>query len=228
VHASTNAPVNYFDAPAQVVGDPDRFWDGGITGHNNPTLAACIEALTMDVAPGDLRVLSLGTGTVRLPLADAGAPASAFTQAREASSVIADLRKLATAILDDPPDFATFAAHALTGGSAGLPDGVPSRVVRMNPLISPVPPGPGGGAPAGWTAAQFQFLCALDMDAVEPAQVQYIDDWCTLWLGGGARNQPIRMDGQTMQALIGADTYAGARANWIALIGGAPGGPADS
>src|SRR6266566_4326225 len=32
VHASTNAPVNYFDAPAQFPDRPQRYWDGGITG----------------------------------------------------------------------------------------------------------------------------------------------------------------------------------------------------
>ncbi len=34
VHASSNAPVLYFDAPARVPGC--QFWNGGIAGYNNP------------------------------------------------------------------------------------------------------------------------------------------------------------------------------------------------
>jgi hypothetical protein len=67
VHASTNAPVNYFDAPASLPGAADRFWDGGITGCNNPAVTAVIEAAVLGHAPQDMRVLSIGTGSVALP-----------------------------------------------------------------------------------------------------------------------------------------------------------------
>jgi hypothetical protein len=43
---------------------------------------------------------------------------------RPSSSLTADLNKLATAILDDPPDAATFIAHAITAQrvlASGLP-----------------------------------------------------------------------------------------------------------
>jgi hypothetical protein len=215
VHASTNAPVNYFDAPATIPGIVDRFWDGGVTGNNNPVLAACVEAVTMGYEPTDLKALSIGTATVRLPLADPGAPASPFLAPRPNSSVITDLTKLATAILDDPPDFATFVAHALTGGGAGLPPGVASRITRMNPLISPAAVGGGWGPPAGWTAAQFQYLCNLDMDAIAPSDVQYIDDWCGLWLNDQVPNQPIRADGATLAPEVGYATFSAARVAWL-------------
>ena len=64
VHVSTNAPIDYFDAPAAIPSALDRFWDGGITGCNNPAVAATIEAITQDVAAADIRLLSIGTGTV--------------------------------------------------------------------------------------------------------------------------------------------------------------------
>ncbi len=217
VHASTNAPINYFDAPAELPGSVDRYWDGALTGNNNPTLAACIEAVTLGYQPEELRILSLGTATVRLPLASAGAPPSPYLAARPVSSLTADLGKLATAILDDPPDFATFAAHVLTGGGSGLPAGVQSRVVRLNPLVSPVEASDGWAAPQGWTAAQFQYLCGLEMDALSASDVAYIDDWCSLWIGGIARNQPIRMNGQTLAAEIGYDRFEAAVAAWRAL-----------
>src|SRR4051812_33583062 len=65
VSASCNAPVNYFDAP--VTYGPLRCWDGGIGGNNNPVLGAVIEAKANGVT-GPISILSLGTGSVRLPL----------------------------------------------------------------------------------------------------------------------------------------------------------------
>jgi uncharacterized protein len=226
VHASTNAPVNYFDAPATIVGCPDRYWDGGITGNNNPVLAACVEASSMGQAPSDFRVLSLGTASVRLPLAGQGAPASPFYAPRQDSNLRRDLTKLATSILDDPPDFATFAVHMMTGGGSGLPNGVASRIVRLNPLISPVSSGGNWTVPNGWTAAQFQYLCQIDMDAVTDVEVAYIDDWCGYWIAGKAPNQPIRMDGQTFEPEVGPGRFADAKKAWINLVGpvNAPGG----
>lgn len=43
VHASTNAPIRYYDEPAEVSGR--RYWDGALGGYNNPVLAAVVEAL---------------------------------------------------------------------------------------------------------------------------------------------------------------------------------------
>jgi hypothetical protein len=57
----------------------------------------------------------------------------------------------------------------------------------------------------------------MAMDAVEQNDVEYIDDWCSLWMMGGAPNQPIRMDGQTLACEIGDPTYAAAVASWRAL-----------
>src|SRR5215469_4700768 len=67
IHASTNAPVDYFDAPAILPDGSGRFWDGGVTGCNNPVLAAVTEAIVMGHEPRDIVALSLGTGTVARP-----------------------------------------------------------------------------------------------------------------------------------------------------------------
>jgi hypothetical protein len=191
VHGSTNAPINYFDAPASLPFYSDRIWDGGITGNNNPALAACVEALVYEVPADELRVLSIGTATVSRPLSEPGAPATPFYAARPVSSLTGDLGKLAAVI---------------------------SRVVRMNPLISPARQNGQWGAPNGWTAAQFQYLCNLDVDAVDQNQVQYIADWCQLWLQDGAPNQPLRMNGETMAVEVGYGKFSDAKRAWSSLF----------
>jgi uncharacterized protein len=222
VHASTNAPVNYFDAPAELLDAPDRFWDGGVTGCNNPAVAAIVEAAVLGQEPRDLRVLSLGTATVALPLADPGAPAAPLTAPRQASTLAGDLAKLAGAILDDPPDAATFIAHALTGGDAGVAAPAVSRIVRMSPLVSPLPAADGTLAPpAGWSLAQFLYLCDIDLAALAQTDIAYIDDYCSDWLADAAPNQPIRANGAVFDPAdpeIGYAKFSEALAAWRALM----------
>lgn len=219
IHASSNAPVNYFDAPAEYPGVPGRFWDGAVTGCNNPILAALTEAIVLGQSPADVRVLSLGSATVLLPVAALGAQATPFEAARGDSGTVADLRKLSTSILDDPPDAATFIAHAITGGSQGLPEGAVSRVVRLNPLISPMrSPSGSWTAPSGWTAPQFRFLAGIDMDAVDQNEVAYIQDLATYWISDDVRNQPIRIDGTTLEAEIGYSKFSEAKTAWSRLF----------
>jgi hypothetical protein len=223
VHASTNAPVNYFDAPAALPGAADRFWDGAITGCNNPVLAAVVEAAVLGHSPQDLRVLSIGTGTVSLPLAPLGVSPGPLEAARPDPSLPTDLKKLATAILDDPPDASTFIAHAMTGANAGLHSPVVSRVVRMSPLMSPFPAQGGGGwtPPTGWSVAQFQYLCNIDMDAVVQTDVGYINDYCSFWLQDRAPNQPVRPNGTTFDPRspeIGYARFSEAQTAWGILF----------
>jgi hypothetical protein len=222
VHASTNAPVDYYDAPAQLPAAVDRFWDGGISGCNNPVVAAIVEALVLGRTPQDLRILSLGTATVSLPLAPPGAAGAPLQAPRPQSSLRTDLEKLAGAILDDPPDAASFIAHAMTGADAGLPPPAVSRIVRMSPLVSPVI-GAGGGLqpPDGWSLAQFQYLCNIGLDAVAQVEITYIDDYCASWLADKAPNQPIRSDGAVFDPWrpeIGYARFSAAKAAWQALF----------
>jgi len=222
VHASTNAPVNYFDAPAVLPGAADRYWDGGITGCNNPTAVGVVEAIVLGHSPQDIRILSLGTGTVSLRLAAAGSPPGPLEAARSDSTLPRDLTKLAGAIVDDPPDAATFIAHAITGGSSGLEKPVVSRVVRMSPLVSPLLAAKGKLVPPrGWSVAQFQYLCTIDMDAVVQNDVTYVSDYCTTWLDDLAPNQPIRANGTIFDPLnpeIGYAKFSQALAAWGTLF----------
>jgi hypothetical protein len=219
IHASTNAPINYFDAPATFPEHTERYWDGGISGFNNPVLAAVTEAITIGVAPRAIAALSLGTGAVRLPPAAQGDPASAFTAPWAASSLLSDVKKLASSILDDPPDSASMIAHVVTSGP-GMPAPAVSRVVRMNPLMAPVPAAGGGWqAPGGMTAAQFQYLCGIDMDAVQPAEIAAIESYAQLWLDDKAPNQPVHWDGKDPATVFGPTRFSAALAAWQALAG---------
>lgn len=221
VHASTNAPVNYFDAPAALPRVPNWFWDGAIAGYNNPAVVALVESTVLRQAPRDVRILSLGTGTVALPPAPVGAPAAPLEALRSDSSFTGDLRKLARAIVDDPPDAATFIAHVMTGGGAGLQAPLISRVVRMSPLVSPVLNKGEWKPPKGWSLSRFQYLCTVDIDAVAQSDLECIDDYCTSWLRDHAPNQPIRVNGRTFDPRdpeIGYATFSQALAGWRKLF----------
>jgi hypothetical protein len=233
-HASTNAPVNYFDEPASLPGTVSRYWDGGISGCNNPAAAAVIEAIVLGQNPTNISLLSLGTATVCLPLAPPGQEAGPLEVAREDSTLRNDIKKLATSILDDPPDAASFIAHAITGADLKPEDDIKSRVVRMSPLISPLPVLGGGWIPpAQWSVDQFRYLCSLDMDAIEPLAVTYIEDYCLAWLADQAPNQAIRRNGakfDPMHPELGQPLFSEAKRAWeeLKLSPAVPGAPPQS
>ncbi|HEY5300568.1 MAG TPA: hypothetical protein VIJ55_07830, partial [Acetobacteraceae bacterium] len=135
------------------------------------------------------------------------------------TGLLPDLKKLATAILDDPPDAASFLAHTMTGGPAGLRPPLDSRIVRMNPLIAPVRDRSTQlwTAPAGMQAAQFCHLRDLDMDAVEQLDVDLIGSFADSWIRDEVMNQPIRMDSDTLQKEIGSTTFGDAVRSWQML-----------
>jgi len=218
IHASTNAPVNYFDAPATFPDHPGRYWDGAIAGCNNPVLAGVTEAIVKGQTPDNLAVLSIGTASVALPWPQPGQPSSPYVQQIVDPGFVADLRKLATSILDDPPDIATFLAHVVTGGGIGLnKPPADSRIVRMNPLISPVNNAGMWAAPGSMSVAQFTYLAKLDMDAIQQAQVNAIASYADLWVQNQAPNQPIRMNGDTLTRELGQDRFLSTLAAWNAI-----------
>lgn len=215
IDASTDAPVAYFDAPAAFPGTPERFWDGGVAGCNNPVLTAVAEALAVGVDPKTMAVLAIGTGNVALPWPPAGAPPEPWFQTPSATGLINDIRKLAGAITDDPPDIATWLAHLMTGAGAGVAPPDKSRVVRMNPLVSPQQDPVGNwGPPAGWSTSRFAAMAALGMDAIAQSDVDLIEAFTADWLAGAVTNQPIRMDGDTLALELGQATFAEALAAW--------------
>ena len=222
VHASTNAPINYFDEPALIPAmesgkPPRRFWDGAITGLNNPVVAAVVEAKANGARNADIEVLSIGTGNVFLPLADGAG--GAMLQPRAGQNLLADIKKISGGILADPPDAATFIAHVMLdqplpargGGTVGN-----GSIVRMNPLIQPFCD-PNSGAfscPAGLSPEKFEKLAKLDMDAVENEEVALIDEFCTVWMKDQVHNQPLRAKSTTLECEIGQRWFSQALAEW--------------
>jgi hypothetical protein len=218
IDASTNAPVNYFDAPATFPIRPGRYWDGGVSGCNNPVLVGVSEAIAKGQDPTNLAVLSIGTATVALPLPQPGQPPSPFVRKIDKPGFLTDLQKAGLSILDDPPDIATYLSHVMTGGGSGITNpAADSRIVRMSPLVSPVLVAGMWSAPGSMTAAQFAFLAGLDIDSLEQAQVDAISNYADLWLQSVAPNQPIRMNGDTLTPELGQSTFRDALAAWNAI-----------
>jgi hypothetical protein len=216
VHASSDAPINYFDRPAAFA--RTRFWDGAVAGYNNPVLAGVVEALANRGPGPGIAALSIGTGTVRLPMED-GTVRPPLAQQRERQTLTGDLDKMATSILDDPPDAATYIAHVTL--HQPLPTGPDQRVgtgcvVRMSPVIRPVREGGAWQLPKGLTEQEFAALADLSMDAVENAQVELIRRLGIEWLADRVPNQPIRA-GADYACEIGHATFSEARQAWERL-----------
>jgi hypothetical protein len=93
----------------------------------------------------------------------------------------------------------------------------------MNPLISPVksPAGPAGqwGPPGTMTADEFKKLLQLGLDAIEQADVDAISSFADLWLQDQVRNQPIRMNGSTLECELGQVNFSDAADAWGRLRG---------
>jgi patatin-like phospholipase len=244
IHCSSNAPVNYFDAPAEVKPfifqkKPDFtepvytnttwFWDGAVSGFNNPVLGGLIEAMTNGADPKDCCILSIGTGTgSKVVLTDVGTSTNPDDQKRyelnkknelvntDASFKFKnDISKIAGSILDDPPDSATFITYSimdptLTGKA---------KLVRINPCYSPVynsttkiyelPEVYKGDMKT------FKAVLDLDMDAVEPRQIDLIKDLCKKFITDSnvcLANQLIR--GDVSGKYLGQPTYKKAKDDW--------------
>jgi patatin-like phospholipase/acyl hydrolase len=216
VHASSDAPIIYFDAPTQW--DGHRYWDGAMAGFNNPLLAGIVDLMSDGVAASEIVALSIGTGTVKLvPLEAVPPAAAALTQPQPESSILNDLEKAAGCITDDPPDMATFTAHVILASARGDDPTHSGPVVRLSPVVRPVLENGNWGVPRHLDAGQFQALTVLGMDAVEQAQVDLIAALGASWLADGARNQPIRMNSNDLSCSLGEDLYSAAKARWQTL-----------
>jgi hypothetical protein len=224
IHASSNAPVYFFNEPASWGGR--RYWDGAIAGYNNPVLAAVTEALALlpgqtAVTAKDVRVLSIGTGSTVLPQGtDSPAPPKELAADVCRPGLISDIKEMAMSILDDPPDAASFVAYV----ALGLPLPPPNETVanpnfvRMSPLIQPLFVDGQWVRPEGLTASDFAFLRDLQMDAVAEFDVEMIEKLCEQWHAGNVANQPIR-PGHHFSADVGFDRYGPAKAAALSWLG---------
>lgn len=240
IHSSSNAPVNYFDATAEVNvnllnGNDSRkawYWDGAVSGFNNPVLGAVVEAITNN--PGtplsDYCVLSLGTGTggraIIPDYQDSTDPRTSsiyqknvnnkLVESSSKSSFLADIKKMSTSILGDPPDSATFIAYSIIDPSLSNK----ACVVRINPCIKPVlnPDSLMFEIPDAYANDETGFIKVmdLDMDAVANDEVSLITQLCSKFIVGDGPcvpNQLIRGDESGIH--IGFATYREAKAKWL-------------
>jgi hypothetical protein len=230
IHASTTAPLDFFDAPA-AVSRGRRCWDGAVGGTANPVLAGIAEALANGIEPQAIQVLSIGTGGLVLPLAGGNEDKATgkLVQRRSTPGRARDMKKFAGAILDDPPDAASLLAHLALGQAVPKEAGEcvgDGALVRMNPLIQPIHVPNGWVRPAGLIEAddasdEFLRLRRLPLDAVGDADIQLIRKFCTLWHNDAVLNQPIRANGDTFACEIGQRWYSEAKGQWQTLSQGA-------
>jgi hypothetical protein len=204
-HASSTAPLNWFDRPAEFNGR--RYWDGAMTGYNNPVLAGVTEALAAGTRPDDIGVLAIGTSTVHVPQANHGRSGGLGSQLK---GFVTDMTKAGKLIIADPPDAHTFIAHAVLGGRmpaspAQCPD-ARTAVVRMNPVVQPIYDETRQEfvRPEGWSPGDFVRLRNLDIATVEDADVALIQRLTDDWMTGRWYNQPVRGGGGLYEAMCGA------------------------
>lgn len=225
IHASANPPVLYFDGPAEIAGTrgtpTHRYWDGGLAGCNNPVLAAVTEAIGKQASIEDIIVLSLGSAVTALPDLPPGQPPSPLFSKPRRSAWLGDITNAAEAILDDPPDIATFLAHVMISTGNELrphqENDVESRVVRMNPLFSPVKKSGEWSPPGDLTLDQLELLIGLNLDAIAKQEVDAVVHYAELWIKDKAPNQPIRANGKSLHPEIGQSNFTHALAVWKKL-----------
>jgi len=235
IHASSTAPVNYFNAPARIAGrlsKGNRFWDGAVTGHNNPVLAAVTEALANGqgfLQHHDIRVLSIGTGAVSLPVVEKRSRTErGLVNLPERLGLLHDLMELSASILDDPPDAATFEAWVMLGNPIpAVHTGKmlaqelqahphPVTLVRMNPLVRPrLDDAMNWIPPDGLTVQEFRQLTNIELDARVPEDVRLLVKFARAWLNDEVGNQPIRENPYTFEPRIGHTTFSQAHDAWM-------------
>jgi hypothetical protein len=247
IHASSNAPVNYFDEPATVSihrrESKERritwYWDGAVAGFNNPVLAGLVEAVTNGKGRSmkDYRVLSLGTGLrQKAVLTDYSTSTdpdlrdlyrknldNPYVITDTGFRFLHDIRKISGSILSDPPDAASFIACSFLHPSL-----VENKLnmVRINPCITPVADNGIYRAPVLYRNREDEFLALmdLDMDAVEQQEIDMISDYVKTFIRmelPPIANQFIRGDAEGEH--LGYGTYGDAKARWMEIMDKEPG-----
>lgn len=233
-HVSTNAPVIYFDDPAQAQlnGQQMRGWDGAIGGYNNPVLAGITEALAIyNCTPGDIAVLSLGTANKSQPILGSKSASGheyewnkLLFQKRRKTYLVTELRQLARSILGEPPSSANYVAAFMLGHTLPF-DMSDFRLIRMNPMIQPLIDGEYKNivkAPVWCDGNEderiqmFRSLLEIEMDAKDGRALDKIRMLAKKWIDDDVDNQLIVTSGEP-ERQSGFERYSLAKAAWIRL-----------
>lgn len=237
-HASSNAPIRYFYNPAMVdvnfkhqqnLGPKELFWDGAVSGFNNPVLAGTLEYIVNNPAidRSDIAILSIGTAFTYLPTLTKNAEIDAqkydsLFQHPTRKEYFDDVEQLSTSILQDPPDSATYIAQVMLEPDRNK-NITATNIVRMNPCISPVLNGMYYDYPEHYRTSaesrrQFDTLLEMDMDATENEQVTLINDFTEQYLLDRVSNQLIRGT-HSSGDIIGHKLYSHAKQRWRDISG---------
>lgn len=230
VHASSNAPVVFFDDPASVIlrkydidkkifveeeeKKPKLFWDGAVGGNNNPIKSALLEALANNVNMNDIHIVSIGTANVIQPILKPKESCDYGFMCKK-SKILgfkSDLLKMSNSILSDPPDAATFDTHQIMR----LPyaERTP-RLIRINPLVKPRLKDNRWEKPGfDWTENQLKKLFTMDMAIATTDGVKFLNKLCKDFFEGAFDNQGIRLGGEKMEPILGHRKFKDALNDW--------------
>ena len=215
VHASSTAPVIHFDMPADFSPSGNvpaahsllnsrRYWDGAMTGHNNPILLGIVEALANGVRRQDIRVLSLGAKSVYRPEKNDSFGAESELLLRQPSSLrfFTKLKKASSSIVADPPDTSLYISHVMLSDNRPGEE-TAGNIVRMAPLVQPfvdvsgsaprwVAPGPAGDKQ---NLQRFDRLVKGDIADSKDEATSDVNDMVEAYLAENWNNQHIRASG---------------------------------
>jgi hypothetical protein len=179
-----------------------------------------LEALSNGAKHDDIVIVSIGTANTVRPVVYAHYECPKpvhkdyefMCRFSDIDGYVGDLKRMATSILSDPPDAASFDAHRILN----LPyDEGSTRFVRINPLIKPKlvngswnPPG------NGWDVKRMKTLFTMDMAISSQEGVNILNDVCKDFFGGYFENQGIRLGGAAQEAILGHKTYQAAMDDW--------------
>ena len=244
IHASCNAPINYYDAPAKITrslinGEDTRsawYWDGAVAGFNNPVLAGLVEAITNNpsLEMQAYRILSLGTHqSFKANMIEEGTSTDKALKERfrknkgrplveweQSFSFFKDIKKMAASILSDPPDSATFMAYSFLNPSL---QNEHANMVRINPRLGPELIDGLYECPKAYKGEdeKLKKLLKMDFDISKQQELDLINEMCDRFIveEDGKHclsNQLIRGD-QTSEKYIGDRSYKEAKKRWKRL-----------
>jgi hypothetical protein len=129
-------------------------------------------------------------------------------------SDLEEAKKMARAVLDDPPDAATFIAYKILE----LPHvQKQNRLIRINPLLKAILSADGtkwNRPGRNWLADELYTLYNMDMAITEVDKINLLNHLCDDFFAGYFDNQGIRTGGKRMEAILGHKTFQEALSDW--------------
>ena len=227
IHASSNAPVQYFDFPARFKAKNSEvfyeLWDGALGGFNNPILAGLIEAFKLEVKLEDIRIVSIGTGNKLMSIEDKenfwklkqdaiknkGKKLKLRALSAQAKFFKLTVLNQAKTILYQPPDTANYIAMMFLKASSNKD--LNDQIVRLSPLIHSDSTTPKD------VEQLIDKLYNLDMDITKEEEMQSLLDCFTKWKEGKIINQPLEFKIKRDNDIVfinGNNTYINGMDKW--------------